>query len=1192
MKSIFFAVTVAALVGAVVASCPNACSGHGSCGNHDRCTCYANFVGGDCSEKACPYGLSGQECSGRGTCDRGSGSCECADGYSGASCQRISCPNDCSGKGSCDTSTGMCSCAGGYAGNDCSTRLCPKGDDPLTHEVENSGDGSASQQSEVQTVSFNAGRGLGGTATLTYSDLYGQSWTTRPFHVGGDNVYRLEMSIVPGTTCGSNKCDVAFTYNGNTATVVAHADADYALSSKTITAEAIRTQVIKLFGAYQTDKYVGKDRGNTLYVREHYSATSVKLGGSIHANTRVTFDINIPIDMSGHDDNGELMSAFTVAWGATPTANTQELKLYQLGDRSAEIESALTSLPNQVIPSVAVNKVSRTDAGTLSDGANGNAYAQSYAITFNNEANAGDQHMLACNAAPCDEDGCINRGTGVSEVRYMHHDAENHGEGINFVNQGYFIMDIGSNAVLAGLGAGSIKIMWDTGAGIDSAIFAIVATAAEVQTALRTITGWEAVTVELWASRADSDASNGDESLKVLKNHQFKVTFAAGYDDLGKSPTFYTMLNTDGAYATAVPSTARARLYDQRFSNSIWLGKLTGYAECKQADNTVSCNLQHTALDGTVTSVVANAENGDKWVTSDIFFGTGGLTGGDATDPGSTNSEQNDITLQIDTNPMSNDIGITGGNIGTVGAASPGELINYAYLKEGKTSVQTSDYFAVGSTIEVMGTTWDKDLDASLLKDVDVGALSNNKYRTFKVTGHVTNEFNREFAKLDSFPADDNIGPATANAAKPDYLLKITSNNGTTHSYETLAARINVNEVQIITLGEGQDDDNSGQVWKLYYKGEESQNMDASSTPAQVAEEINGFSQLSGPVTVTADGSTTANTPGHPRYRVTFDAKDGDVAEMTVVADSGTVAVVTRAHGWSIEGPVGLGMDTMQAGGIVNITAKEVCTFAAGASVTAGQFCYNNICGPKSVDGTDTELEDAVQGIKDDNGVAVLLTATVALSTNDIVVTMPLAQGMSCDGLEMRNTNTAVTKSVDRNNNGKSFKITRSFLTSTAIASVTDATNVACAAGKCHEAVQAVDSIIIGGASCDTKAASDVSYPLHRDAGAVTISATASATSIAIATLGTGVSGTACEIMYLGRHVITLDSMPTASATSVDKTLLYSSPTGSCSVAETTKGTYESFECSNRGACDGGSGLCSCYSGYSGQSCQTQTVLV
>merc|ERR1711937_1115929 len=44
--------------------------------------------------------------------------------------------------------------------------------------------------------------------------------------------------------------------------------------------------------------------------------------------------------------------------------------------------------------------------------------------------------------------------------------------------------------------------------------------------------------------------------------------------------------------------------------------------------------------------------------------------------------------------------------------------------------------------------------------------------------------------------------------------------------------------------------------------------------------------------------------------------------------------------------------------------------------------------------------------------------------------------------------------------------------------------------------------------------------------------------------------------------------------------------------AETTKGTFESYECSNRGACDGKSGLCACYEGYSGESCQTQTVLV
>merc|ERR1719258_569730 len=166
--------------------------------------------------------------------------------------------------------------------------------------------------------------------------------------------------------------------------------------------------------------------------------------------------------------------------------------------------------------------------------------------------------------------------------------------------------------------------MWPTGAGIDSAIFVIVATAAEVQAALRTITGWEGDTVELWGSKAQ--ATDG-VAAKLLVNHQFKVTFAAGYDVSGKSPTFYTMLNTDGAYATAEPTTARARLYDQRFSNSIWLGKTTGFVECVNADAT-ACTLKHTDIAGTVTTLSAMAQNGDQWVTSDIYFGAGAPTSG------------------------------------------------------------------------------------------------------------------------------------------------------------------------------------------------------------------------------------------------------------------------------------------------------------------------------------------------------------------------------------------------------------------------------------------------------------------------------------------------------------------------------------------------------------------------------------
>lgn len=48
------------------------------------------------------------ECSGRGTCDRMTGQCQCSEGYTGDACQRTVCPNECSGHGICQSQRWGC----------------------------------------------------------------------------------------------------------------------------------------------------------------------------------------------------------------------------------------------------------------------------------------------------------------------------------------------------------------------------------------------------------------------------------------------------------------------------------------------------------------------------------------------------------------------------------------------------------------------------------------------------------------------------------------------------------------------------------------------------------------------------------------------------------------------------------------------------------------------------------------------------------------------------------------------------------------------------------------------------------------------------------------------------------------------------------------------------------------------------
>ena len=167
----------------VSSACDNQCSGHGTCSIDDVCTCYDNWGlglsrdSGDCSERICPYEIAWidkpneiglfhkyAECAGRGLCNRGTGECQCFDGYEGKACARTSCPNDCSGHGTCEYISDLtygatwndysqnyfhdsskvfdyhqwdegktrgCVCDATYGDVDCSKRMCPYGTDVL-----------------------------------------------------------------------------------------------------------------------------------------------------------------------------------------------------------------------------------------------------------------------------------------------------------------------------------------------------------------------------------------------------------------------------------------------------------------------------------------------------------------------------------------------------------------------------------------------------------------------------------------------------------------------------------------------------------------------------------------------------------------------------------------------------------------------------------------------------------------------------------------------------------------------------------------------------------------------------------------------------------------------------------------------------------------------------------------------------
>lgn len=85
-----------------------------------------NFLKSQCSQGCCGKGGAGgvdTSCSGHGSYEQGTCSCQCDPGWEGPDCSVSSCPDECSDNGRCVD--GKCACHAGYTGHDCSQLECP-----------------------------------------------------------------------------------------------------------------------------------------------------------------------------------------------------------------------------------------------------------------------------------------------------------------------------------------------------------------------------------------------------------------------------------------------------------------------------------------------------------------------------------------------------------------------------------------------------------------------------------------------------------------------------------------------------------------------------------------------------------------------------------------------------------------------------------------------------------------------------------------------------------------------------------------------------------------------------------------------------------------------------------------------------------------------------------------------------------
>merc|ERR1711968_234297 len=813
------------------------------------------------------------------------------------------------------------------------------------------------------------------------------------------------------------------------------------------------------------------------------------------------------------------------------------------GDHSTDIANALTELPYNVIPSVTVAK---SAVSVDAPDAQGNVYKQEYLVTFDDAANTGDHHMLTCNAASCDEDGCAPRTSGVTHNRIFSAANDLIGTGyINSVGRGGFkikVSNVGSTLIKGGLrGAyaaadATIKVADKVGksalsgkyikideqwfliasgdasenadptaddfvtytlaacasckgtkdvahsAGADillqhtiptsfgtwtvcrpfrdgsksCASFPGSSSAADVQTALRTIDGWEGVTVTLGTALTGNDEF---EKALLWVDQEYVVEYAAGYDDGGVEPTVDAYLIASDNTAAIDETHADIKIGDSGVAevkiNGNILGldhsdadSLTGHVyvggsgcDLLFADGTGSDGKKNTG----VISMLARSEyyryetarNPSGGPADKVFLFKTGAAFYDTTS-GSDACAGNTIVPiapYISDVKFSNSIYIAK-DLNTITLET-----TFMYNKHThKAGIFPSTKMAVGDKLTVM----------------DSGATDYNK--VFTVTSFERNTAGVEFAKV--WPA-----PSTASDAG---TLRIEGNNGTHFKRSHASIQSYRKEVVKVVVGTGNDGSTDVSTltqgyWRIAVNGEQTELLNPLATDTDVAAAISKLSGVTGLVEVDLANPAADVTGGSGKdnlYTITFTEMEGDVGHVTATAEPGDGAISDGTHtaflyvekvsdAYVLYDPstadeeADLLADDVAPGTEINVTSSEVVEFIvrgslgtsgvnADGSQTTFVFSYMGVESSTCVHGTANDCKGEIQALPGLQSAEVTQPATTPTVTDaKFVVQVILPKGVDGSKLTARaiyanaqdDTTLYMYTHRHRNNNGRSFTV-------------------------------------------------------------------------------------------------------------------------------------------------------------------------